>query len=61
MFKPRTVDRRRCWSGTLVTMASSLAPARRATRVPPLAAMREDAAQAAAADPPPHGSCPGRC
>jgi len=32
--------------GTLVTMASSLSPARRATRVPPLAAMREDAAQA---------------
>ena len=32
--------------GTLVTMASSLSPARRATRVPPLAAMHEDAAQA---------------
>jgi putative ABC transport system permease protein len=32
--------------GTLVTMASSLSPARRATRVPPLAAMRDEAAQA---------------
>ena len=32
--------------GTVVTVASSLAPARRATRVPPLAAMREEAAQA---------------
>ena len=32
--------------GTIVTMLSSLAPARRATRVPPLAAMREEAAQA---------------
>jgi putative ABC transport system permease protein len=32
--------------GTLVTMVSSLAPARRATRVPPLAAMREETAQA---------------
>jgi len=31
--------------GTIVTMLSSLAPARRATRVPPLAAMREEAAQ----------------
>ena len=31
--------------GTVVTVASSLAPARRATRVPPLAAMREEAAQ----------------
>jgi putative ABC transport system permease protein len=32
--------------GTVVTMVASLAPARRATRVPPLAAMREEAAQA---------------
>jgi putative ABC transport system permease protein len=32
--------------GTVVTVVSSLAPARRATRVPPLAAMREEAAQA---------------
>ena len=32
--------------GTIVTMLSSLAPARRATRVPPLAAMRDEAAQA---------------
>jgi putative ABC transport system permease protein len=31
--------------GTIVTMISSLGPARRATRVPPLAAMREEAAQ----------------
>ncbi len=30
--------------GTIVTMVASLAPARRATRVPPLAAMREEAA-----------------
>jgi putative ABC transport system permease protein len=30
--------------GTLVTLVASLAPARRATRVPPLAAMREEAA-----------------
>jgi putative ABC transport system permease protein len=30
--------------GTIVTMLSSLAPARRATRVPPLAAMRDEAA-----------------
>ena len=30
--------------GTIVTMVSSLAPARRATRVPPLAALREEAA-----------------
>jgi putative ABC transport system permease protein len=30
--------------GTIVTIVSSLAPARRATRVPPLAAMREEAA-----------------
>ena len=30
--------------GTVVTMLASLAPARRATRVPPLAAMREEAA-----------------
>jgi putative ABC transport system permease protein len=30
--------------GTIVTLLSSLAPARRATRVPPLAAMREEAA-----------------
>jgi putative ABC transport system permease protein len=35
--------------GTIVTILSSLAPARRATRVPPLAAMREEAAIA----PPP--------
>ena len=35
--------------GTIVTIVSSLAPARRATRVPPLAAMREEAA---AAQPP---------
>jgi putative ABC transport system permease protein len=35
--------------GTLVTVVSSLAPARRATRVPPLAAMRDEAA---AAQPP---------
>ena len=33
--------------GTIVTMVASLAPARRATRVPPLAAMREEAALAA--------------
>ena len=32
--------------GTVVTMLSSLPPARRATRVPPLAAMREELAQA---------------
>ena len=32
--------------GTIVTMLSSLPPARRATRVPPLAAMREELAQA---------------
>jgi putative ABC transport system permease protein len=32
--------------GTIVTLVASLAPARRATRVPPLAAMREEAAQA---------------
>ncbi|MEX0993224.1 MAG: FtsX-like permease family protein [Solirubrobacterales bacterium] len=31
--------------GVLVTLVSGLAPARRATRVPPLAAMREDAAR----------------
>ena len=30
--------------GTIVTVLSSLAPARRATRIPPLAAMREEAA-----------------
>jgi putative ABC transport system permease protein len=30
--------------GTIVTLVASLAPARRATRVPPLAAMREEAA-----------------
>ena len=30
--------------GTIVTMVASLAPARRATRVPPLAAMRDEAA-----------------
>ena len=30
--------------GTLVTLVASLAPARRATRVPPLAAMRDEAA-----------------
>ena len=30
--------------GTLVTMVASLAPARRATRIPPLAAMRDEAA-----------------
>ena len=32
--------------GTIVTLVASLAPARRATRVPPLAAMREEAAPA---------------
>jgi putative ABC transport system permease protein len=32
--------------GTVVTVVSSLSPARRATRVPPLAAMREEGAQA---------------
>jgi putative ABC transport system permease protein len=31
--------------GTIVTVVSSLSPARRATRVPPLAAMREEVAQ----------------
>jgi putative ABC transport system permease protein len=45
VFKPRTAIVG-LLVGTLVTMASSLSPARRATRVPPLAAMREDAAQA---------------
>jgi putative ABC transport system permease protein len=35
--------------GTIVTLVASLAPARRATRIPPLAAMREEAAAA----PPP--------
>ena len=43
VLKPRTVIVA-LLVGTIVTMISSLAPARRATRVPPLAAMREDAA-----------------
>jgi putative ABC transport system permease protein len=34
--------------GTIVTLVASLAPARRATRVPPLAAMREETAAASA-------------
>ena len=43
VLKPRTVIVA-LLVGTGVTMLSSLAPARRATRVPPLAAMREEAA-----------------
>jgi putative ABC transport system permease protein len=45
VLKPRTVIVA-LLVGTLVTMISSLAPARRATRIPPLAAMREEVAQA---------------
>src|SRR4029077_15827021 len=42
LFKPRTVIV--CLVvGTLVTMIASLRPARRATRVPPIAAVREGA------------------
>jgi putative ABC transport system permease protein len=43
VLKPRTVIVA-LLVGTVVTMLASLAPARRATRVPPLAAMREEAA-----------------
>jgi putative ABC transport system permease protein len=43
VLKPRTVIVA-LLVGTIVTMISSLAPARRATRVPPLAALREEAA-----------------
>ena len=43
VLKPRTIIVALV-VGTGVTMLSSLAPARRATRVPPLAAMREEAA-----------------
>ena len=43
VLKPRTIIVA-LLVGTGVTMLSSLAPARRATRVPPLAAMREEAA-----------------
>jgi len=43
VLKPRTIIVA-LLVGTVVTMLSSLAPARRATRVPPLAAMREEAA-----------------
>ncbi len=45
VLKPRTVIVA-LLVGTIVTMLSSLAPARRATRIPPLAAMREEVAQA---------------
>jgi putative ABC transport system permease protein len=43
VLKPRTVVVA-LLVGTVVTVISSLAPARRATRVPPLAAMRDEAA-----------------
>ena len=47
--------------GTIVTLVASLAPARRATRVPPLAAMREEAAVPPPPDAPPQGPVVGRC
>ena len=41
--------RRRCCVGTIVTLLASILPARRATRVPPIAAVREGAALPAVA------------
>ena len=42
-------DRHRLLTGTLVTVVASLSPALRATRVPPILALREGAVLAAAA------------